>query len=160
MRYRLRTLLILVTAVGMLLGWIAWLRHTAAFHRQESVRLAGMIAAIEGNPVDNVEERIRGLSAGGSVTKWVRAANGEGETCTLLRNGRYTTYSDSATVDIEDWSKAVYQAMMGDRFDRALYRPWTLWTENAPTAQNMYVPLSDDKAWSGIARPPMVELKE
>jgi len=159
MRYRLRTLLIVVTVVGMLLGWIAWLRERAAFHRRESSRFAGMIARMEGYPIENVEERVAALVLGRSVTKWVRAANGDGDQCTLLKNGGRMTYSESATIDVEDWGQAVYHGMMRERFDRALYRPWVLLSENAPTAETIYAPLSDDKTWVGVARPPMIEVK-
>jgi hypothetical protein len=49
--------------------------------------------------------------------------------------------------------------MMRERFDRALYRPWILVSEDAPTAETIYAPLSDDKTWVGVARPPMIEVK-
>ena len=160
MRYRLRTLLMFFTAVGLFFGWIAWLRQSAAFHRRESSRIVSMLAHCEATTPDYVEERVAALAQGRSITKWVKAANGNGEKCTLLKNGGHMTLSDSVSVDVEDWGSAVYHVMMTDRFDRAIYRPWILLCESMPTPETVYVPLSEDKTWSSIARPPMVELKE
>jgi len=159
MRYRLRTLLIALTLIGCGLGWISWLRQSAAFHRRESARFINTLAPLEAARPEYVEEKVLALAQGRSVTKWVRAANGSGEQSTLLKNGGHMTFSDAATTDVDDWGQAVYHAMMADRFQHALYRPWILLVEKKPTAASVYVPLSDDETWRGVARPPMVEVK-
>jgi hypothetical protein len=158
-RFSLRTLLIFITCAGLLFGWIAFSRQMAAYHRQESFRLVGLIARSEGNPPDEVEDKIAALAQGRSVTRWVRATNGAGSDCTLFRNGGHMTFSDSSSANIDDWASAVYHAMMGERYELALYRPWIMFSGRSVSAQPVYAPLSDDKTWIGIARPPMTELK-
>jgi hypothetical protein len=44
MRFRLRTLLAIVTLAGILCGWAAYLRHLAAAHREQAAKIGSRIA--------------------------------------------------------------------------------------------------------------------
>jgi hypothetical protein len=155
MRYRLRTLLIVVTLISIPLGWIAWLKRIAAFHRREADRFSTIIQAAERQDSDNAGSRVEALAANGSLTKWVVVKQDGGDIVTYLRNGNSMTYSYSTAVN--NWGKAVYHSVMAHRCEQALYRPWILCSTCDASDKTVRVPLADD-TWTGLARSVMREI--
>lgn len=64
MRYRLRTLLIVVTIVGVYLARVGNLIHKAHFHRSEAESIARRISLVEGDSALEVEVAVQRLAAG------------------------------------------------------------------------------------------------
>ena len=58
MRYRLRTLLIVITAACVYLAWAGYCRRMAVFHREQSSQLISQVAKREGWTYERVESRV------------------------------------------------------------------------------------------------------
>jgi len=159
MRFRLRTLLILVAAVSVPFAWLAWLKQNANFHRRECAKLVGSVATTTGRSAEAIQMEMAVLAqCPPVVTRWVRAVDADGTQWTIFRNGGHT-WLGKGKVNVHEFATAVYHSILAQRYTSAQFRPWILVSEPAVKPQAVYVPLSDDSAWHGIARPPMVEVK-
>src|SRR5688572_16278398 len=58
MRFRLRTLLIVLTVGCVFLAWVAYLRQTAAYHRREAERIAYEISESAWSHPDMIRESV------------------------------------------------------------------------------------------------------
>ena len=124
MRYRLRTLMIFVTCVGILLGWIAYLRRMADFHRREADRIIVSLATAENLPRKRVEENVAFLLAGGSAPQ-IGYRFGPGPPVPIINTRRQGF--DAATIDTAaDWKSACDHRILANWYDRAVIRPWEL----------------------------------
>ncbi len=155
MRFRLRTLMVVVTLCSVPLGWIAWLRQAAAFHRGESERFAAIIQSAETPDSGDPRGRIQLLAANASVTKCVVVRQDDGEIVGFLKNGRTTTYAHPTVTSA--WRPAVYHSIMAARYEQAVYRPWILQSPVETSKDAVRVPLADD-TWKGLSRSVMTEI--
>jgi hypothetical protein len=157
MRYRLRTLLIVVTLVAFPLSWISWVRRTADFHRREVVKVAHYIAEAEHASIDIIQEHIAILAHGRSVTKCVRVEIYGGRKL-MLRNGGSQRHGPDV-VDPNMWGKACFHAILAGRFDRAAFKPWTLIVETRIEPVAIYTSLNDE-TWAVVdKRDKMTDVK-
>src|SRR5262245_12092456 len=110
MRYRLRTLLIVLTILGALFARIGYLKHKAQFHRQKVSNLVSrMLGAKEniarGITSDVIEHAVSVERSDPALWKRIREAQKQD----TLRN--------------EAFLYMIYHQIMADRYGRAVYRP-------------------------------------
>jgi len=106
MRFRLRTLMIVLAAGGVLFARVGYLKRMAAFHRREaSARIARIanncdlsVAEVAKTVRENVDEKAR---------EWSDVRHSS-------RDGLGTDLNASA----------YFHEAMADRYERACYRPW------------------------------------
>ena len=110
MQYRLRTLLIVITAAGVYLAWVGYCRRMAVFHREQSSQFISQVANREGWTREKVENRISDL--------FIRLPNEAAQ----IGNPEF--------VKDEGWepvyaSAAAHEGMTR-KYDRAALYPWTM----------------------------------
>jgi hypothetical protein len=110
MRYRLRTLLILMTVVCACLAWVGYCRRMAAFHRERSSQLISQVAKREGMTHKQVEEAMSEL-----FERWPIQAV-EMAQAAPTGTDRYEPVYCSA-IDHETIAR---------KYDRAVWWPWIL----------------------------------
>jgi hypothetical protein len=115
MRYRLRTLLIVLTVGCAFLAWVAYLRQTAAYHRREAERLAFQIADYTLSNENLVHDAVELYAAEGRVS--------EEDLIWHPNYGRGLIIDDEARAD---WDSAVRHQRMAAVYDGAILKPWTL----------------------------------
>jgi len=116
MRYRLRTLLIVVTLFCVVTARVAYLRHHADFHKREAARFISRIATTEREREQKIEHAIHRLAqVGPAARELVISENGASAAL-----GRVEWEKNLA-----DWHTATCHQILADRYDRAAYRPWT-----------------------------------
>ena len=125
MRFRLRTLLIVVTLFGVSFARVAYLKQSAIFHRQKAAVLVPRLAASERLTTVETQGAIEFLASGASRL-WPRVVvNHDGRTVILESNG-----GRGHVVQVEansaDWKVAVAHEIIAQRFERAALRPWNL----------------------------------
>ena len=128
MRYRLRTLLIVVTLLCGLAARVAYLRYHADFHKREVARLVSQIAKTENEPRQNIEYAALRLAEFGL------ASDGQPQYVQrelfINENGASSRVSQSEWENnLRDWHSATYHQILADRYSRAVYRPWTFVTD-------------------------------
>src|SRR4051794_29740583 len=100
MRYRLRTLLIVMTLVCAYLAWVAYCRREAACHREQSSVLITVVAKREGRD-----------------RKWIEGAVRE----------YFNYYGEPDNSNFEPvYRSAVNHERMARKYDRAAWFPWVL----------------------------------
>jgi hypothetical protein len=137
MRYRLRTLLIVVTSACVVFAWVAFLRQMERFHRKEERKIVLRIVAAEvsylphvkkGARDEFVEARIEGLTADQRPRKGDKFAINQqqipGSEEFTITNGQLV--STMGRGDIEDWRSAVHHRVMANKYHQAVFRPWVL----------------------------------
>jgi hypothetical protein len=120
MRYRLRTLLIVLTAAGVLLARIAYLKQERDWHAREVARLVGMIRIAEGEDRQIMNSILQLAEADTDIQKGTDPAR-----------TKVGVYNSQGVRWIEDsafpaWKEAIRQQAIANRFERAMYRPWTI----------------------------------
>src|SRR5262245_15598636 len=110
MRYRLRTLMIAMTAACLYLAWAAYCHRMAVFHREQSSQFISQVAKREGWTREYVENRISDLFIH-LPKEAVQIGNPE-----FVRNEAWEPVYASA---------AAHEGM-GRKYDRAVSYPWTL----------------------------------
>jgi hypothetical protein len=139
MRFRLRTLLILMAVAGLLFTRIGYLKRMADFHRREVARIGGSISVAEREDEGQVAASIKELAEGD--TELV-----VGTMTDSLWMGRVGVYDkdmtgrlvkDAATA--ESWREAAVHQVIANRYDRACYRPWMTVSESTgrPTGRRV-----------------------
>jgi hypothetical protein len=121
MQFRLRTLLILLTFLGVLFARIGYLKRMASFHRQLAEgRIAKTVDRAAAYP-DNVsrgadrkliETTLRGEINHDPASRWKE-----------IREASKTGAKRDAFTDL------YFHLTMADRYERAIYRPWKLVSE-------------------------------
>src|SRR6478609_2446524 len=125
MRYRLRTLLILVTVVAVACARIAYLRQKSATHRQAATQLLTQI-----NHMSSADTRtaLRRLLAGGLPIQTIEVSSFE-TTVNALENQS----GDGQIVEVNrtaDWQRALYHEALAIKYEQAVYRPWLIVNES------------------------------
>src|SRR5262245_48936440 len=124
MRYKLRTLLILLALAGMVLARIAYLKRCRDFHQQEVGRLIAAICEAEGAD-DKVADSVGDLAQAGTTVGTGSDATG---TKVGLHNAQFVRWiKDSSTIEL--WKNAIHHQVLADRYGAAIYRPWTFVSE-------------------------------
>ncbi|HEY2415563.1 MAG TPA: hypothetical protein VGI40_25195 [Pirellulaceae bacterium] len=116
MRYRLRTLLIVIAVLAAVLARVAYLKRQRDFHRQEANRLATQIATFQNYDVRDIREKVRHIGTFGPTAR--------GSTIGADLPGKYGSpeYEDTLT----NWHLAHEHEILANRYSRAIYRPWAL----------------------------------
>jgi hypothetical protein len=136
-RYKLRTLLVVMTLVGGPLARIGYLKRMADFHRQRDAQLVNQLTAeyfalrntfIGSQPVDQelIDATIQGQIDGELIIDvnvlrtdkpWtVYFAREEGN---RLSHVRYCSEDEALR-----WFTAAYHRRMAMRYEQAMFRPW------------------------------------
>jgi hypothetical protein len=114
MRYRLRTLLIAMTAACLYLAWAGYCRRLAAFHREQSSQFLLQMVEQDGrgrtrewaeNKVSDLFKRFPNDAA--------QMGNPD-----FIREGQWNDY----------YASAVVQESAARKYDRAAWYPWTLFS--------------------------------
>jgi hypothetical protein len=130
MRYSLRTLLIFTMIVGLILARIAYLKQMARVHRNAVAKLVVDLAALERDPPQETQSAVQFLAEGGSTVKV--AVVGTVPRITVLENERRNGVVIQHGASAIKWQRAVAHEIMAQRYDRAVYRPWTFVSESEP----------------------------
>jgi hypothetical protein len=124
MRYRLRTLLIVVTLVSIPLARIACLKRMAAMNRRSAEQYIEAIAGFQQNSHDDVQAAVELAVSHGEVPRLSIPKNRFVKLEFSARNGGIGVINlDEAAM--ENWGKAIAHTIVADRYERAVYRPWT-----------------------------------
>jgi len=125
MRYSLRTLLILVTVLGVLFARVAYLKQSAISHRQKAAALVLRLVANERFTAAETQNFVLFLASGASRIKPRVLINHEGRAIILESDvGREHLVQFEANTP--DWQAAVAHEIIAQRFERATLRPWNL----------------------------------
>jgi hypothetical protein len=130
MRYRLRTLLILTLIAGLLFARIAYLKQKARAHRKVVANLVANLAVVERDPPEYIQAAVQFLASGGSTVK--SAVVRTSPRITVLENGIGNGVVIQHGPSAAEWQRAAVHEVIADRYDRAVYRSWTLVSESAP----------------------------
>lgn len=125
LRFRLRTLMIVISVACAAFSLPAYMRRMANHHRDELTRLVSKISETDALQRQNVDEAIQWLAAGTAKRMFVyEPLSGKTIICYQGPNGglgRPFFRPDSA-----DWDRAVYHKKMAETYDASLLRPWRL----------------------------------
>src|SRR5687768_5157978 len=110
MRYRLRTLLIVMTVACMYLAWVAYCRRMSGFHREQSSLLISIVAKREGFDRESIE-----LTMSELFDRWPQQA---------VEAARAAPKGDGHWEAV--YSSAVAHESIARKFDCAVWRPWAL----------------------------------
>jgi hypothetical protein len=136
MRFRLRTLMILVTLACVFFGWVAFVRQMESFHRKEERKIVLRIVAAEMSYLPQiktardefVEGRIESLIGDHRprrTDKFLvsRQEIAGGEEFTITNGQGVSTIGRG---EIDDWRSAVHHRVMANKYQQAVFRPWVL----------------------------------
>jgi hypothetical protein len=140
LRYRLRTLLMLVTLACVMSAWVAYVRRMERFHREAENKHASRIAAAESAlwpalsvPRDkHVEARVTALVVEGPRRNGrleIHRRGIPGSRDVTVSNGRGLSIRGRG--DITDWQMAVHHRIAADKYRRARFEPWVLMSRNS-----------------------------
>jgi hypothetical protein len=125
MRYRLRTLIILITVAAIICGRIAYLRQQAAVHRQAATQ---SLMLIDGMTDAHARKALRRLLADGLPVQTIEVSS-VGTPVTALQN--HSGYGQIVDVDrTADWQRALRHEALAMKYERAVYRPWLIVRES------------------------------
>jgi len=115
MRYRLRTLLIVVTLLCVVTARVTLLKRRADFHQRETARLISRIATTEREREQKIENAIHRLAQiGPAARELVISENGASATVSRIEWDN----------NLNDWQMATSHQIIANRYERAIYRPW------------------------------------
>jgi len=116
MRYRLRTLLIVLAVICVILARIAYVKEQRDFHRHEVQKLVSQLASIPGSEAERVLARqVHEIAASGPAARgsWIGSSGLPGECGS-------PEYESTITA----WYMVRQHEILVSRYDHALYRPW------------------------------------
>jgi len=116
MRYRLRTLLIVVSLLAAVLARVAYLKRQHDFHRQEVQRLVTQLATFHHYDWYEMERRVSDMAAEGPMAP--RSYIG----AELPREYGSSDFKDMLT----NWHLARQHQILANRYSRAIYHPCAL----------------------------------
>jgi hypothetical protein len=106
LRYRLRTLMIVLALCGAIFARIGYIKRMAEFHRREATAGFSRLAREFGeSPEQIVPMQVQA----------VRDCEGDPSTWQLIRESPSYYYVS-----------ACYHQILADRYERAIYRPWQI----------------------------------
>lgn len=134
MRFRLRTLMILMAVAGAVFARVAYLKQWRDFHKREVAKLVESIRIAEGEH-KQIADFVNDLAMAGRRIAWGRDLT---QTKVLISNGKFvrwikdcttTVEIDSTTLEkdfaaFEIWENAIHHQALANRYDEAMYRPW------------------------------------
>jgi hypothetical protein len=129
MRYRLRTLLIVLAVASVVFARIAYLKQKRDFHAMEVAKLVEAIRVVEGDD-GQIMESIRQLA---ETDTEVEKGTDPSRTKVGVYNGLSVRWIKES--EFETWKKAIRQQAIANRFQRAMYRPWTTVSEELGPVQ-------------------------
>src|SRR5882724_428396 len=116
MRYRLRTLLIVVSVFAVLLARVAYLKRQRDLHRREVQRLATQLTAFHNYNWRELEKRVGDLAAAGPIAPR-----------SYIGADLSVEYGSVEREDLlTNWHLAHQHQILANRYSRAIYRPWAL----------------------------------
>jgi hypothetical protein len=121
MRYRLRTLLILMTVAAVICARMAYLRQKSVMHRQAATQILTRINSMSEADAQNTLGR---LLAAGLPIHTIQVSSFE-TTVTALENNS----GNGQIVEVdrtEDWKRALNHEALARRYENAVYRPWRI----------------------------------
>jgi hypothetical protein len=130
MRYRLRTLLILMAVAGLLFARIGYLKRMANSHRQAAANLIPGIATAERDSALGVESSVRHLASGSAMLRTILSDLPLGQVI-VLENGAGNGVTIQNHAALSNWRDAVRNSVLAAQYDRAVYRPWLLASDMA-----------------------------
>src|SRR5262245_29407788 len=121
-RYKLRTLLVAITAVAIVLAWAAYLRRVAQHHRREATHIVTAIAT-----------DLRGFQKESMLEKVERAAESSASQGLNSRSAA-SFHSPLRWSELEAaLGAAVYHQQQAILYEKAVLRPWLIfWNEKPP----------------------------
>lgn len=122
MRYRLRTLLILMAIIGLALSRISHLKQKRNSHRQEVAKLVNEISTSERKSKKHIEDSIQKHATGDTTLFFPRGTPERLPVYVIDNRNMAILAKDAATAEL--WSAAVFQQVLANRYDRAIFRPW------------------------------------
>jgi hypothetical protein len=129
MRFRLRTLLIVMAIAGLACARVGHLKRMAADHRHAVAHLIPAIARAERDSKRGVESAVRHLATN-SVLKTIVSDLPLG-TVIILENGAGNGVVIQNNSALSNWRNAVHHSVLAAQYERAVYRPWMLVSETA-----------------------------
>jgi hypothetical protein len=116
MRYRLRTLLIVISVLAIVLARVAYLKRHRDFHRQEVQRLVTQLVTFHKYDWREIERRVSDMAAEGP--------NEHGSEIGAELPWEYgvSEYEDM----LANWKLSRQHQILANRYSRAIYRPWAL----------------------------------
>jgi hypothetical protein len=127
LRFRLRTLLILMAVAEVVFARIAYLKQWRDFHKREVAKLVESIRIAEGEDRQIADSVINDFAMAGRPIGW---GNDLTQTKVGITNGPLVRWiKDSTTLEkdfatFEIWRKAIHHQALANRYDEAMYRPW------------------------------------
>ena len=112
MRFRLRTLLILVTVVCVYAAWVGYMRNAAALHGQEANRIARELAQSTSMTTKDLEVLITNIAAQSTAR------------VDKLSFGSVDTFLGEAR--LAEHRKAVNHTILANTYDQSILRPWKI----------------------------------
>jgi len=118
MRFRLRTLLIVITVGAMLFARVGYLKQKARFHRREALQIALGIATVENDSVADVARAMRLLAEGRPAPN---TKLGSGSSAVF---GYGLHVRSVAGETAFDWRRAIWHSKMAYEYDQDVFRLW------------------------------------
>jgi hypothetical protein len=115
MRFRLRTLLIVTTAVCVYLAWVGYCRRMAGIYRERSSQI--LLQMVERDSRGRTLEWAEGKVA--DLFKRFPSDAAQMGNSEFVREGQWN----------EDYASAVVQESAARKYDRAAWYPWTLFSK-------------------------------
>jgi hypothetical protein len=126
-RYRLRTLLIVIAVVAIPLARIAYLKQMARINRQAAEQLVNQLSDHTGSSEAEIQISVQKTAQSEDARKaqFSIPRNATSKMHFTLPNGHDAELTLDGT-SREMWRRAVVHTIVAERYDRAVYRPWTL----------------------------------
>jgi|SRR5262245_55533808 len=150
MRYRLRTLMIVITAVCVFSGWSAYVRQMERFHLEEASKSVAAIVEAEehlyvyqhDNPPPMADRRRREFAIA-RIDALISEGTRENDPLSIRRldvpgteDMVISNRKGAGTIgrgDVEHWRSAVHHRIIAERYRRHTFCPWLLlFNDSAP----------------------------
>jgi hypothetical protein len=120
-RFKLRTLLIVLAIAGMVFARIAYLKRLGDFHHREVHRLIQAITKAEGGD-NRIANSLNDFAIAGETIGTVSDST---RTKIGIHNSHFVRWvKDESSVEL--WRSAIYHQILANRYQAAMYRPWTV----------------------------------
>ena|SRR6185369_14008505 len=128
MRYRLRTLLIVVTLACLYFSWLSFAVQRARFHRRQAADLVSRIAAAEQYTPNEIDSSVMAFAAGTAsfATKYNYIRGGANKITYIDSTNAGRVVNDETA---DKWLLAIHHTRKARIFDRAALQPWILFNE-------------------------------
>jgi hypothetical protein len=128
MRYRLRTLLILMTFAGLVFARMGHFRQQGIAHRRAAANLIPVIATAEKENARRIESSVQHLASGSASLRTIIFDLPLGQII-VLENGAGNGVTIQSHPALSNWRNAVRHSVLAAQYDRAVYRPWMIVSE-------------------------------